>query len=76
MYAVYDLMTDKVKDYKKGIDCSETTEGPLTDSDDVSTVTFSESKVNLYRYGGFALHSLLKNINIHKSPILRTFSQP
>ena len=65
VYAVYDLMTDKVKDYKKGIDCSETTEGPLTDSDDVSTVTFSESKVNLYRYGGFALHSLLKKYYKH-----------
>lgn len=30
-----------------------------TNSVDVSA-TFSESKVNLYRYGGFALHSLLK----------------
>ena len=74
VYAVYDLMTDKVKDYKRHIDSPETT--VTTSSDDVLT-TFSESKVNLYRFVGFALHSLLKKTtNIHKSPVLRTSSPP
>lgn len=29
VYAVYDLMTDKVEDYKKSIDYAETTQGEL-----------------------------------------------
>ena len=60
VYAVYDLITDKVKEYKKRID-SETT----TFSDDVLTVTLCESKVNPYTYGGFALHSLPKKYYKH-----------
>ena len=53
-YLVYDLMTEKVKDYK--IKLTETPEECSPDTDS----TFMDSSVNLYRYGGFALHSLLK----------------
>lgn len=60
VYAVYDLMTDKVKEYKKqNVDSLETT--TCTDM----PTTFCESKVSLYRYGGFALHSLLKKYYKH-----------
>ena len=51
-----DLMTDKVKDFKQHIDPPPET---ATSSDTVQT-TFPGSKVHLYRYGRFALHSLLK----------------
>ena len=55
MYAVYDLMSDKMKDYKQhNIDFPETA---ATSSVDVPTI-FPENKVNLFSYGGFALHSL------------------
>ena len=63
MYAVYDLMSDKMKDYKQhNINFPETA---ATSSVDVPTIIFPESKVNLFRYGGFALHSLLKKYYKH-----------
>jgi hypothetical protein len=60
-YTVYDIMTEKVKEYKlkdKLIDESVT----WPPSDDSTYSTFAESNVSLYRYGGFALHSLLKKL--------------
>jgi hypothetical protein len=60
-YTLYDIMTEKVKEYKlkdKLIDESVT----WPPSDDSTYSTFAESNVSLYRYGGFALHSLLKKL--------------
>lgn len=62
MYAVYDLMSDEMKDYKQHINFPETA---ATSSVDVPTIIFPESKVNLIRYDGFALHSLLKKYYKH-----------
>ena len=63
VYAVCDLMTDKSEGLQeRHVDSPDTT--VTTNSDDVPT-TFSESKVNLYRYGGFALHFLLKKCYKH-----------
>ena len=55
-YIVYDIMTGKVKEYKAGLvhDNSDLI------ADEESTVAMVESNVSLYRYGGFALHSLLQ----------------
>ena len=55
IHTVYNLMTEKVKAYKKHIAPDET-----TNSDDMPKTTFCESKVNLYRYGGFALQKILQ----------------
>ena len=63
MYTVYDIMTDKVKRYKEK---RETTDHSVDDADihayheEETGTTFIESNVSLYRYGGFALHSLLQ----------------
>ena len=58
---VYDLMVETVKNYKLH---HSDTEAPSNSSavDDESTDMFQlrESNVSLYRYGGFALHSMLK----------------
>ena len=56
LYIVYDIMTGKVKEYKAGLvhDNSDLI------ADEESTVAMVESNVSLYRYGGFALHSLLQ----------------
>ena len=57
-YIVYDIMTGKIKDYKSSLSCTST--------DDISptpqgvAVPLVESNVSLYRYGGFALHSLIQ----------------
>ena len=52
-YHVHDLMTEKVKDFKKQL---SHTEQPLQHS---TGEHFTESKINLLCYGGFALHSML-----------------
>ena len=56
LYIVYDIMTGKVKEYKAGLvhDNSDLI------ADEESTVAMVESNVSIYRYGGFALHSLLQ----------------
>lgn len=49
-------MVDRVKEYKHSID------GTASDavSDDTPATLFYESKTSLLRYGGFALHSMIK----------------
>ena len=61
MYIVYDIMTVKVKDYKMeaGTDIDTTLTATYALDEEPVTV-FVESNVSLYRYGGFALHSLLQ----------------
>ena len=55
-YAVYDLMVDKVKDYKVADFKASGTSTSIARNDD-SAITLKENNVNLFRYGGFALHS-------------------
>ena len=61
-YTVYDLMTEKVKDYKinLAVSTTEPQAEPMAAAISTSKKRLYESNVNLYRYGGFALHSLLK----------------
>ena len=54
-YAVYDLMVDRIKDYK--LQQTPTATAPSTS--DTSNIKLKESNINLYRYGGFALHSMI-----------------
>ena len=55
-YHIHDLMVDRVKKYKHSMD------GTTSDtvSDDTPATSFYESKTSLLRYGGFALHSMIK----------------
>ena len=56
-YHIHDIMVDRVKAYKESLDApTESSSG------DVSTETTKlyESKTSLLRYGGFALHSMIK----------------
>ena len=61
-YTVYDIMTEKVMDYKTDDlnDSAATCLSVTTNCCDSPETVFVESNVSLYRYGGFALHSLLK----------------
>ena len=63
MYAIYDIMTGKVKAYKEDTDDDhvDSTAAPASTPD-----VFFESNVSLYRYGGFALHSLLQKYKHEK----------
>jgi hypothetical protein len=55
-YIVYDLMVDKIKHYK--VDkFSEDSSGASTSDE---SIQLREHDVNIYRYGSFALHSMLK----------------
>ena len=67
VYAVYDLMSDKMKDYKQHTNFPETA---ATSSVDVLT-TFPESKVNLFRYSGFALHSFKKVLQTYTKALFQ-----
>ena len=58
-YAVYDLMVDKVKDYKVA-DFKASGASTSIACNDESAITLKENDVNLYRYGGFALHSMIQ----------------
>ena len=62
---MYDIMTAKIKDYKTGdlMDSAATSSSVTTYCCDSPETVFVESNVSLYRYGGFALHSLLKKYN-------------
>ena len=53
-YIIYDVMTEKVRDYK--IHLSSSIDEPQVE---LPVATLHESNISLYRYGGFALHSLL-----------------
>lgn len=55
-YHVHDMMAEKVKDFKKGLSTGIEEESPATSC---SSERFTESNVNLLRYGDFALHSML-----------------
>ena len=55
-YHIHDLMVDRVKEYKQNLD--STTSDAITD--DTPAKVFYESKTSLLRYGGFALHSMIK----------------
>ena len=50
-------MMEKVKEFKKELSQSESAEQVSQSSS--SSHNFTESKINLLRYGGFALHSML-----------------
>ena len=56
-YHVHDLMTEKVKEFKREL--SHSVEQSSQSSGSSSSSKFTESKINLLRYGGFALHSML-----------------
>ena len=60
-YTVYDLMVDTIKKYKVQqtlqSEASATATAPITSS--ASDIKLKENNVNLYRYGGFALHSMI-----------------
>ena len=53
-YIIYDIMTGKVKEHKSQLPL------PIETNDCEPAVSIVESNVCLYRYGGFALHSLLQ----------------
>ena len=56
-YHIHDLMVDRVKAYKQSVDVStELSHGEVN----TETTKFYESKTSLLRYGGFALHSMIK----------------
>ena len=58
-YIVYDLMVDQAKDYKASLSTeSDATGACVGASGTESTITLKENNINLYRYGGFALHSM------------------
>ena len=61
-YFIYDLKVEKVKDYKESFASAvSVNDGPnLPDVEYIPKIKLNESTVNLYRYGGFSLHSLLK----------------
>lgn len=61
-YAVYDLMVDQVKDYKaqQTLPTESTTTATAPSTTTGSSIKLKESNVNLYRYGGFALHSMIR----------------
>ena len=56
-YEVYDKMTERVKNYKTD---GMGDPGLEEATDDEAVSTLVESNVSQYRYGGFALHSLMK----------------
>ena len=64
-YAVYDLMVDKVKDYKveQMVQTEITATATASSTSGASRIKLRESNVNLYRYGGFALHSMISKRN-------------
>ena len=59
---VYDLMVETVKKYKLHINDTEepTTSSESKKHDEAVIFKLTESNSSLYRYGGFALHSMLK----------------
>lgn len=67
-YSIYDIMTEKVKQYK--LDSNDTsTSATCISLEQVTTFVppvkdkkFAESNVSLYRYDGFALHSLVQRL--------------
>ena len=61
-YTVHDLMADKVRDTKT----AQALEVAAGTTDEMSH-TLTESNVALYRYGGFALHSMVQKRRCHVS---------
>ena len=61
-YTVHDLMADKVRDTKT----AQALEVAAGTTDEMSH-TLTESNVALYRYGGFALHSMVQKRQCHVS---------
>ena len=57
-YIVYDLMADKIKGYKVEKTSEEDSTGASVSAE--SVLQLREHDINIYRYGGFALHSMLK----------------
>lgn len=64
VYIVYDIVTTKVKEYKVDllhtVDDDDDNEEPANENSTIVETSFSESNVSLFRYGGFALHSLIQ----------------
>ena len=74
-YIVYDIMTSRVKEYKSNmpapqLDIDEAVAS--NNSSDQPVVPLVESNVSLYRYGGFALHSLLQKYKERRDPHSQT----
>lgn len=61
-YVVYDVMTGRVKEYKTGMQGDYDVSAELSSQVD----TLVESNVSLYRYGGFAIHSVLQKYKDRK----------
>ena len=59
-YIVYDLMVDQVKDYKANLSTESDATGSCVAASSESTITLKEHDINLYRYGGFAVHSMIE----------------
>ena len=59
-YNVFDLMIDRVKEYKIHLSKESDTTGQCVATSSESTITLRENDINLYRYGGFALHSMIE----------------
>ena len=58
-YKIYNVMIENVRSYKE----TTSDDGLISQQ---STSQFQESTIALYRYGGFALHSLLKSASHSK----------
>lgn len=59
-YTVYDLMVERVKEYKVHLSPESDASGACVATGSESAITLKENDVNLYRYGGFALHSMIE----------------
>ena len=62
-YIVYDLVTDKIKTYKLELPSEAGTDTSVGSSVGAGVgleMQLSESDISVYRYGGFALHAMLK----------------
>ena len=62
-YAIYDLMVDRVKDNKVHLSSESDAASACADASRESAITLKENDVNLYRYGGFTLHSMIEKRN-------------
>lgn len=61
-YSIHDLMASKVQEHKAQQVMSASTSN---NTDAKASQTISESNVALYRYGGFALHSMMEKRKCH-----------
>ena len=53
-------MVERVKDYKVHLSPESEASGACVATSSESAITLKENDINLYRYGGFALHSMIE----------------